>query len=131
MRTKQIVPSIVSALFFFVFSGVALAEAEREKKPRFKGVELYSWKSDKEKWVFVMLDGTNRQKSTGEVKKAKGQLKGMEALKTAFKKLAEKEQVFWLHHIEGFEFPSKAMQKKIASSAKEAKIRLSYPGGDE
>lgn len=127
MRTKRIVPSILAAVFFLTFSGVSFADVDREKKPRFKGVELYSWKSDEEKWLFVILDGTNRLKSTDEVKKAKNQLKGMGALKNAFGKLAENEQVFWLHRIEGFEYPPKALRKQILSSAKEAKISLNVP----
>ena len=46
MRSKQIVSFILAAAVLVSFAGVSLAEANREKEPRFKGVELYSWKSD-------------------------------------------------------------------------------------
>ena len=131
MKFTKIVPSIMAATLCLTFAAGAYANEKREEKPRFKGVELYSWIDDGEKWVFVMLDATNRLKSTDEVKKAKNQLKGTGAVKKAFTKLAVEERVYWLHPIEGFEFPPKAIRKEIASSAKEAKVKLTLAGRDE
>ncbi len=124
MRTTQIVAFILTITVLLTFAEVSLADAKREEKPRFKGVELYSWKSQGNNWVFVMLDGTNRLKSTDEIKKAKNQLKGVGALKQAFSKLAKDEQVVWIHMVKGFEFPPKTIQKEIATAAKEAEIKL-------
>ncbi len=131
MRTNQIVAFILAFTALLSFAGVSLADAKREEKPRFKGVELYSWKNEENKWLYVMLDGTNRLKSTDEIKKAKNQLKGAGSLKQAFNKLAKGEQVFWIHMVKGFEFPPKAMQKEIATAAKEAEIKLSIAGQDK
>lgn len=126
MKTNQIVALLV-AFMHLSLASVSLADDKREEKPRFKGVELYSWKNDGNKWMYVLLDGTNRLKSTEEIKKAKNQLKGVESLKQALSRLAKDEQVFWLHPVDGFEFPPKAVQKEVATSAKEAKIKLTVP----
>jgi hypothetical protein len=97
---------------------------QREAKPRFKGVELYSWRDKEGNWVFALLNGTNRLKTRDEVKAPKISIKGVKELKTALARLAEDEHVFWTHLIEGFEFPPEAMQKEIAEAAKGAKIEL-------
>ena len=130
MKTKQVVALVVAALHLSLAS-VSLADAEREEKPRFKGVELYSWQDAENKWTFVMLDGTNRLKSPEEIKKAKGRLKGVASLKQAFGLLAEDERVSWLHPVEGFEFPPKAAQEELATAAKEAEIELTVAKGEE
>jgi len=92
-------------------------------KPRMKGVELYSWK-EKEEWVFVLVDGTNRLKSAGEIRKTPNKLIGVEALKEAFSGLAEGEFVSWSHHVGGFKFPPKRIREEIVTSAKAAKVKL-------
>ena len=131
MRTKPIVTLFLAAALLLSFAGISLADAKREEKPSFKGVELYSWKSHGSEWVFVMLDGTNRLKSTDEIKKAKNQIKDVDSLKKAFEKLAKNEQVFWSHMVDGFEFPPKAIKEEIATAGKEAEIKLSIAGLDE
>ena len=131
MRTKRITALFLASALLLSLTGSAFADDKREEKPRFKGVELYSWKGDENKWVFVMLDGTNRLKSTDEVKKSKNQIKGVASLKTAFGKLAKNEQVFWNHMVEGFEFPPKAIKEEIATAAKTAEIKISIGGLDE
>ena len=40
--------------------GGGRVDDEREAKPRFKGVELYSWKDDTGTWNHVLLSGTKR-----------------------------------------------------------------------
>lgn len=125
MRITQIATSILASLVALTMGGVSFADAKREEKPRFKGVELYSWKGEKDTWVFVMLDGTNLIKPTDEVKKAENQLSGVGPLKDAFRKLAKGEQVSWVHRIKGFEFPPEEVQKEIATAAKEAEVILS------
>jgi hypothetical protein len=99
-------------------------EDKREQAPRFKGVELYSWKDKDGGWVFALLDGTNRLKTEEQVKGAKNQIRGAENLKKAFTRLAEGEQVSWTHRIKGFEFPPEATRKEIEKAATEAKIDL-------
>ena len=81
MKFTKIVPSIMAATLCLTFAAGAYANENREEKPRFKGVELYSWIDDGEKLLFVMLDSTNTIKSSVEVKKAKNQLKGTWAVK--------------------------------------------------
>ena len=103
--------------------GAVRADDTREAKPRFKGVELYSWKMGDD-WVFVLLDGTNALKSKERIK-AGNPIKGAEGIKKALGRLAVGEQVFWTSPVKEFEFPPEAVRKEIEKSAKEAKIVLS------
>src|SRR5438105_2738694 len=114
---KHLLHLITAGLTLTALAGVCGAEDKREEKPRFKGVELYSWKDKAGDWVFVMLDGTNRKKTKEEVKEAKGRIKGAEELKKALALLAVDEQVSWSNRIEGFEFPPEATRKKIKKVA--------------
>ena len=105
----------------------APAQAKREPAPRFKGVEMYSWKDAKGEWVFTLLDGTNREKTEAEVKAKKNQIAGVAKLKAALGLLAEKEMVSWSHLIAGFEFPSKKVIADVKKTAKAAKLDLNGP----
>jgi len=125
---KQLLCLIAAAFTMTVLHGVCRADDKREEKPRFKGVELYSWKDKGGDWVFMLLDGTNRLKTEEEVKGAKNQIKGAEDLKKALARLAVGEQVFWTHPIKGFEFPPGVTRKEIEKAAKEAKIDLQTVG---
>jgi hypothetical protein len=117
--------SIVTAV-----PGVSSADDAREAKPRFKGVELYSWKDSAGDWVFVLLDGTNREKTAEEVKAARNKIKGAEVLKKAIARLAEGEQVSWSQRIKGFEFPPAATRKGIKKAAESAKVDLTIAGDE-
>ena len=114
---------IAAALTLMALQGVCPADDEREGK-RLKGVELYSWQDEDKHWVFVMLNGTNRNKSEAEVKGAEGRIKGAADLKKALSRLAVGEQASWTHRIKGFEIPSDDTRKEIQKAADEAKVRL-------
>jgi len=105
-------------------NGSCSEDDKREEKPRFKGVELYSWKDREGNWVFVLLDGTNELKTKERIKGAKNQTKGIQDLKKALARLAVGEQVFWTDRIEGLEFPPEKTQMDIKKAAEEAKIVL-------
>jgi hypothetical protein len=121
---KQLLCVVVAAVTMTVPSGACGPDVKREEKPRFKGVELYSWKDKAGDWRFALLDGTNRLKTEDEVKAAKDQVKGAAELKKAFGRLAVGEQVFWTHLIPGFEFPPETTRKEIEKAAKGARIDL-------
>jgi hypothetical protein len=121
---KNLLQFLGAAMVVAVFNGACRADDQREAKPRFKGVELYSWKDKGGDWVFALLDGTNRDKSEEAVKGTKDLIKGVPDLKKAFSRLAEGEQVIWTHRIAGFEFPPKATRDEISAAAKTAKIIL-------
>ncbi len=109
---------------------VSLAKEKREAKPRFKGVELYSWKDKDGNWKFALLDGTNAQKTEQDVKSDPDVLAGADALTKSLRLLAEGEEVFWgSHRCTGFELPDAATQKTIAQAAKDAKIKLDIDKG--
>lgn len=122
---KQVLCLVAAAFAMPVFQGVARADDKREEKPRFKGVELYSWKDKEDNWMYVLADGTNRQKTEKEVKEDKKPIKGTAELKKALALLAQKEQVSWSNHrLSGFEFPPESTRKEVEKAAKEAKIDL-------
>ena len=122
---KQLLCLSIAVLTMTVLHHVCSADEKREEKPRFKGVELYSWKEKGGGWMFVLLDGTNRLKTEEQVKGAKNKIKGAEDLKKALARLALGEQVSWTHPIKGFEFPPEATRKAVEKAAKEANIKLS------
>ena len=97
---------------------------EREERPRFKAVELYSWRDAEGAWTFALVDGTNRLKSQEEIRNAPTRYEGVAALEAAFAGLAVGEHVFWLHHVPGFEFPLPELRAEIAAAARVAEIDL-------
>lgn len=124
---KMLVPLIGVLLTSTAFEGLSRADDKREATPRFKGVELHSWKSKEGGWLFVLLDGTNRQKTQKEIEEAKNQIKGTKELKKALTLLAEGESVTWSkHRLAGFAFPAEATNKEIEKAAKEAKVNLTF-----
>jgi hypothetical protein len=125
---KWLLGLTTAALVLSVMGETTRADYQREAKPRFKGVELYSWKDKGGDWVFVLLDGTNRLKTEQEVKGAKNPSRGVEELKKALGRLAVGEQVVWTHPIDGFELPPPAARKEILKAAAEAKVDLQVSG---
>lgn len=121
---KNFVKFIAFVLAVAPFSPVSQAEEKREDKPRFKGVELYSWKDGTGAWNYALLSGTNREKQPEVVKGTKNPIKSVEDLKTALGRLAVGEQVAWSHHIPGFEFPPASTRTEIKKAAKAADIVL-------
>ena len=128
---KQLFRLATTALTTVALCGVCRADDKREEKPRFKGVELYSWQDKSGAWKFVLLDGTNRLKTEEEVKSAKTQVNGAKDLKKALARLAVGEQVFWTHPIKGFQFPPQTTREKIEKAAKEARIDLKTSGQEK
>lgn len=109
------------------FAGLTSAADEREGRPRFKGVELYSWKDADGRWLFALLDGTNRSKTANAIKVKANQIAGVAKLKKALARLAEGENVSWTHRVEGFEYPPTATIKDITAAAKKVKVKVRVP----
>jgi hypothetical protein len=105
-------------------AGTCLTQEKREGRPRFKGVELYSWRDSKGDWVFALLSGTNRLKTAEEVKAPKNQIAGQGELEKAFARLAIDERVSWSHRIEGFEYPPEGTIKRIEELAQKSGVTL-------
>jgi hypothetical protein len=119
---------VAAALAITVLCGVVIADEKREEKPRFKGVELYSWKEKGGDWVFALLDGTNRLKAERQVKAAGNQIRGPAELKKRLNRLAVGEQVLWTHPIDGFAFPPATIRMEIEKAAKESQIDVMVGG---
>lgn len=124
MKLRTVVLACAAILFAFPSVAATAADEQREPKPRFKGVEVYSWKDDKGVWRFAIMNGTNREKTEKEVKEAATVYAGVDKFTAALKLLAVGEMVFWNFRVKGFEFPPKDDLKKIDEAAKAAKIEL-------
>ncbi len=125
---KSVIVAILAALGMGVTTPFTQAdEPKREPHPRFKGVELYSWKDDKKGWQFALVSGTNEEKSANEIKNAATVYSGTEKLSSALNQLAQGESVYWTHIVPGFAFPPKEDQETIEKVAKAAMITLRRP----
>jgi hypothetical protein len=122
---------ILSLIVVLAFHSVGRTEEKREERPRFKGVELYSWKGPQGQWLFALLSGTNRLKDEAEVKDPKNQIVGVDELKKALARLAVEEQVSWTHRVNGFEYPPEATAKEIEEFATKVKVTLRRPQGKD
>jgi len=121
---------ILTTLFLTLLASTVRADEPREEKPRFKGVELYSWKDDTGKFTFVFVDGTNRIRSADEIKAAPNQHKSVMSLQSAIEKLAPKETVSWYHTMmpkKSFQYPAKESIDVIKKTAASAGVKLSVP----
>jgi hypothetical protein len=128
---KRLLGLTTTVLTAVALCGVCWADEKREERPRFKGVELYSWKDKDGAWQFALLNGTNRLKTEDEVKAARTRVKGARELKKSLAHLAVGEQVFWTHPIKGFEFPPQATREEIEKAAKQAKIDLKISAAEK
>ena len=115
---------LAAIISLFTFAAATAAPAERQEK-RFKGVELYSWKTEAGKWHFALLDGTNRVKTVEEVKTSPDRFENLKALQVAISQLAEGEFVTWSDRLGAFDMPSKEFRAIVAKPAKQAGVTLS------
>jgi hypothetical protein len=122
---------LVVAVLAFLVSPVPVAggQAKREPKPRFKGVEVYSWKDAKGTWQFSVVNGTNEVKTEQQIKNAPTVYTGLDKFTDALKLLAVGEHVSWLRTgVQGFDYPPADDLKKVDAIATDAKIKLTREG---
>lgn len=105
----------------------APALADRAQRPSFKGVELYSWQ-DSGTWNYVLLPGTNRNKTWAELQKAT-RLHSERDLRTSLTQLAAGEQVFWFNELDDapkarLEYPSPIAVQALRSFCGENQLEL-------
>jgi hypothetical protein len=72
------------------------AEQQRQSKRQFKGMELYSWQVGRE-WRYSLLPGTNRSKSSSEIRAPKVTMSSLSELKERLAQLALGESIFWFN----------------------------------
>ena len=129
IKASNILSLALGAQFIGVISCLAATDPSRKERPAekaFKGMELYSWKNSKGIWIFSLLPGTNRIKTSIEIKEK--QIPDAKELEKRFLLIAKGEQVFWLHpDLEDFGFPDQKIMDAAMSSAKKARIKLYVP----
>jgi hypothetical protein len=102
-------------------------EADRAQKTSFKGVELYSWKDGPSgSWKFSLLPGTNRVKTSVEIKDSRRTISGVKLLKERIASLPEGEEVYWFVISSDTElsYPEAAIVKEIVEFAVVRKIEV-------
>lgn len=105
----------------------APALADRAQRPSFKGIELYSWQ-DAGTWNYVLLPGTNRNKTWTELQKA-SRLRSERELRTSLAQLAAGEQVFWFNQLDDaptarLEYPSSTAVQALRTFCVSNQIEL-------
>src|SRR5688572_12995768 len=82
--------SILASLLILI----ALPALAQSPRPAMKGYELYSWKRDG-KWLYSLVEGTNRRKSYEEITSDKIALMGTSELKAQLERLPKGSEVIW------------------------------------
>jgi hypothetical protein len=100
---------------------------ERAKATEFKGMELYSWRSDSGEWEYSILVGTNRYKTITEVIYKS---MSMEEVKESIAKMAIGETIIWSNQVESseinivLEFPPIEVINELRSYASIYNVKL-------
>jgi hypothetical protein len=92
-----------------------------------KGWELCSWQTDG-KWLFSLLEGTNREKSRAEIQAPEVTLEGIDALQTGLELIAPGQYVTWWSPswVEaGLAFPSDEMIAEVERICDQRDLELS------
>ncbi len=115
----------IAVLVLLAIVGCARAPAEREAKPAFKGMELYSWRPTGQDWHFSLLLGTNRNKSIEEVMDPEVTIVGVAALKERLAYLTVGEWVTWGYL--GLELFPQELVEDLQGYCRGLEIELSAP----
>ena len=121
---------IIAAAILMV---VGIAAQGQLPQSHMKGYELYSWR-EKGKWHYLLVPGTNREKSFEEITSNKNIKVGDAALKGELRKLAKGQEVFWMSDIgigqpsggklSSMKLPSRARIKEIIAYCNKLGIKL-------
>jgi hypothetical protein len=92
--------------------------------PSPKGWELYSWKKQ-DNWFFVLVNGTNRIKTAGEILTNEGAVINAAGIRNELARLPRGEEVVWaLRGMPEFGFPPADMIQEIQAFCTEQGIKL-------
>ena len=115
--------------------GVLFGESplgSRAAQTAFKGMELYSWQNEAGGWQYVVLVGTNRNKTLDEIKAAPLDLQGV---KIAIGQMAVGESLFWMNNVYDtnasrtldLPLPPQAVVDELLGFAHEKQVNLYIP----
>jgi hypothetical protein len=89
---SSLFPFFLIVVSLFACKPATLSSSERNVKPSFKGIELYSWQDKPGEWKYSILFGTNRVKT---IKEVKSRSVSIDELKIVISKMAINESIFW------------------------------------
>lgn len=116
-------------VFFLACSACSDAqrgEYTRATSPMFKGVELYSWQDPATRsWRFALLPGTNRSKTSEEIKGATEVIGSVAMLEEYLSRLASGESV---SDSEAFALPPAAVSNDIVKHAAASGVTVHLTG---
>ena len=87
-----------------------------------KGFELYSWQ-DGSQWKFLLLTGTNREKTLDEITSTDTVLDGVDALRSALEVVSPGQTITWSAK-EPLSFPPDDMIQQVEQICKEQGLIL-------
>lgn len=90
-----------------------------------KGFELYSWREG-DTWMFSLVEGTNRLKTSAEIKSDVSRMAGVGRAREVLERLPPGETVSWGHSFEDFELPSRADVETLEQAARSRGVQLFY-----
>ena len=122
MRTKP-------SLFFIILLAIMLSGCRTASRPAatqaaesMKGFELYSWQ-DGSQWKFLLLTGTNREKTLDEITSTDTVLDGVDALRSALEVVSPGQTITWSAK-EPLSFPPDDMIQQVEQICKEQGLIL-------
>jgi len=120
--------ALIGLAFVLATMLTSAQEPTRAAQRTMKGIELYSWPdSSTHQWNFVLLPGTNRNKTTAEIKASRNILKTLEELKARLATLAVGECIFWNPRVDSqqFSLPPQEQVQQITIYCETRKLNLS------
>jgi len=104
-------------------------EISRAQQTTMKGMELYSWQNKNGEWQYVVLVGTNRNKTLDEIQSSPLDLQGV---KVAIAQLAVGESLFWTNNVYdtsssqtvNLPFPPTSVVNELKDFAREKQVDL-------
>jgi len=128
MKLPRFSIALIGLAFVLVSLSTPAQEPTRAAKREMKGIKLYSWPDNStHQWNFVLMPGTNRNKTTAEIKASRNTLKTLEELKTRLATLAVGEYVFWDLRVDSqqFSLPPQEQVQQITAYCEARKLKLS------
>ena len=123
---------LISVLMLIVgIDHAAASGSSRDRERPMKGWELYSW-TEQGRWVFSLLEGTNRTKAIAEVRA--GRIDGgLDTLVSRLRELERGDTVTWLVRPPGtdaggaFALPPGDVVDRVRKACRRARVALQLP----
>jgi hypothetical protein len=122
MKITQLFPFAILLGALISACGSATQPAATPLGESMKGYELYSWQ-DGNQWKFSILVGTNREKSTEEIKSAEVVLFSVDALQSKLEEIPAGQYITWSSK-ESLSLPPQDIIQQVEQTCKDQGLIL-------